>query len=99
MAGEDNPEIGATVQAGGIATNYHDSGSGEPVLLLHGSGPGVTAWANWRTVLPALARDFRVIAPDMVGFGYTGRPADAVLIALLLLFPQIALWLPGILFP
>ena len=78
MTGEDNPEIGAQVQAGGISTNYHDTGSGAPVLLLHGSGPGVTAWANWRTVLPALAENYRVIAPDMVGFGYTERPADAV---------------------
>ena len=45
-----------------------------PALLIHGSGPGVSAWANWRLVIPALARDRRVIAPDMVGFGYTDRP-------------------------
>jgi 2-hydroxymuconate-semialdehyde hydrolase len=72
----ENPEIGKTVDAGGIATNCHDQGTGAPVLLLHGSGPGVTAWANWRLVLPPLAEKFRVIAPDMVGFGYTERPAD-----------------------
>jgi 2-hydroxymuconate-semialdehyde hydrolase len=77
MADEGNPEIGNTVLAGGIATNYHDTGDGAPVLLLHGSGPGVTAWANWRTVLPALSGSYRVIAPDIVGFGYTERPADA----------------------
>jgi 2-hydroxymuconate-semialdehyde hydrolase len=47
------------------------------VLLIHGSGPGVTAWANWRLVMPALAQSCRVIAPDMVGFGYTERlPGD-----------------------
>jgi 2-hydroxymuconate-semialdehyde hydrolase len=45
------------------------------VLLIHGSGPGVSAWANWRLVMPALARQRRVIAPDMVGFGYSDRPA------------------------
>jgi 2-hydroxymuconate-semialdehyde hydrolase len=45
------------------------------VLLIHGSGPGVTAWANWRLVLPELSKSCRVIAPDMVGFGYTERPA------------------------
>ncbi len=73
----ENPEIGNTVSAGGIATNYHDMGSGAPVVLLHGSGPGVTAWANWRLVLPTLAEHLRAIAPDMVGFGYTERPADA----------------------
>src|SRR5439155_26333703 len=70
-----NPEIGRSIGAGGIRTNYHDTGTGAPVLLLHGSGPGVSAWANWRLVLPALAQHRRVIAPDMVGFGYTDRPA------------------------
>jgi len=60
----------------GIAVNYHDQGQGEAVLLLHGSGPGVTAWANWRTVLPELAQTHRVIAPDMAGFGYTQEPEN-----------------------
>lgn len=69
-----NPEIGKSINAGGIETNYHDEGSGETVLLIHGSGPGVSAWANWRPVIPALAGSFRVIAPDMVGFGFTDRP-------------------------
>ena len=69
-----SPEIGRRIVAGGIATNYHDVGSGSPVLLIHGSGPGVTAWANWRLVLPELGKTCRAIAPDMVGFGYTDRP-------------------------
>jgi 2-hydroxymuconate-semialdehyde hydrolase len=71
-----NPEIGKSVLANGILTNYHDVGEGPPVLLIHGSGPGVTGWANWRLTIPALATRFRVLAPDMVGFGYTERPAD-----------------------
>jgi len=74
----DNPEIGQPVRTGGFRTNYHDLGSGHRVLLIHGSGPGVTAWANWRLVLPALSERFRVIAPDMVGFGYTERPDGVV---------------------
>ncbi|MBP2365058.1 alpha/beta fold hydrolase [Pseudonocardia parietis] len=69
-----NPEIGNSVRAAGIRTNYHDRGSGAPVLLIHGSGPGVSAWANWRGVLPELAETRRVIAPDIVGFGYTEHP-------------------------
>ena len=77
MAATDNPEIGTRVLAAGINTNCHDNGVGPPVMLLHGSGPGVTAWANWRLVLPKLSSDFRAIAPDIVGFGYTDRPADA----------------------
>jgi pimeloyl-ACP methyl ester carboxylesterase len=67
---------GRTIDAGGILTHYHDAGTGEPVLLLHGSGPGVSAWANWQHNIPALAQRYRVIAPDLVGFGYTERPAD-----------------------
>src|SRR3954447_10807494 len=43
-------------------------GSGPPVLLLHGSGPGTTA-AAWRPLIAALAPRFRVIAPDLPGFG------------------------------
>jgi 2-hydroxymuconate-semialdehyde hydrolase len=72
----NNPEIGKSILANGIQTNYHEHGQGEPVLLIHGSGPGVTGWANWRLTIPALAENFRVIAPDIVGFGYTERPAD-----------------------
>jgi pimeloyl-ACP methyl ester carboxylesterase len=45
-------------------------------VLVHGSGPGVTSYANWRGVLPALGERFHVYAPDMVGFGYSDRPED-----------------------
>ncbi|MEY2632388.1 MAG: hypothetical protein RIR00_1042 [Pseudomonadota bacterium] len=68
-----NPEIAHSLSANGIVTNYHDAGSGFPVLLIHGSGPGVSAWANWRLVMPRLAASRRVIAPDMAGFGYSER--------------------------
>jgi 2-hydroxymuconate-semialdehyde hydrolase len=60
----------------GVATAVIDTGTPEgaaapPALLLHGSGPGVTAIANWRAVIPALAADRRVVAPDQLGFGGT----------------------------
>lgn len=72
-----NPAIGQSIEANGIRTNYLQSGSGEQtVVLVHGSGPGVTAYANWRLVLPALGENFTVYAPDMVGFGYSDRPDD-----------------------
>jgi 2-hydroxymuconate-semialdehyde hydrolase len=71
-----NPEIARSIVAAGITTNYHDLGSGFPVLMLHGSGPGVSAWANWRLVMPQLAERARVIAPDLAGFGYTERRPD-----------------------
>lgn len=74
---ETRPEVGATVRANGVATNFLEAGSGDPVVLIHDSGPGVSAYANWRLTLPELAKELRVLAPDMVGFGYTERPADA----------------------
>lgn len=70
------PEIANSVQTGNFKTNYHDYGSGDPVLLIHGSGPGVSSWANWSKVLPKLSARRRVLAIDMLGFGYTERPAD-----------------------
>jgi 2-hydroxymuconate-semialdehyde hydrolase len=70
-----NPEVGRMIDTGAFRTNLHDVGEGPPVMLVHGSGPGVSAWANWRLALPALSTRFRVIAPDIVGFGYTERPA------------------------
>ena len=77
MTATTKPEIGATVIANGIETNYLEDGSGDDtVLLIHGSGPGVTSYANWRLVIPALATKFRVIAPDMVGFGFSERPEN-----------------------
>jgi len=69
-----NPEIGRSIATGSITTNYHDVGSGEPVLLLHGSGPGVSAWANWRLPIQQLQGQFRLLAPDLAGFGYTQVP-------------------------
>jgi pimeloyl-ACP methyl ester carboxylesterase len=72
-------ERGEFIVAGGIRTHFHDVGprDGAPVLMLHGSGPGVSAWANWRLNMDALAAaGHRVLAPDLVGFGYTERPGD-----------------------
>jgi len=76
MTTGENPEIGATADANGIKTNYLEAGKGDPVVLIHGSGPGVTSYANWRLVLPELAENFRMLAPDMVGFGFSERPAN-----------------------
>lgn len=72
----DNPEIGESIDVDGIRTNYIVAGEGEPLILLHGSGPGVTAFANWRGVIPDFAQHFRCYAPDTLGFGYTDFPAD-----------------------
>jgi len=55
--------------------HYHVAGDGPPVLLLHGSGPGVSGWANFRGNLPAFARDFTTYLLDMPGFGESYSPA------------------------
>jgi pimeloyl-ACP methyl ester carboxylesterase len=76
MAEGDRPEIGEFINAGGVKTNYLDAGEGAPVVLIHGSGPGVTAYANWRLTIPDLAQSFRVLAPDLDGFGYSDKRGD-----------------------
>jgi 2-hydroxymuconate-semialdehyde hydrolase len=55
--------------APGERTHYLEMGSGEPVLLVHGSGPGVSAATNWSPNIAPLAERHRVIAPDLIGFG------------------------------
>lgn len=59
-----------------IRTHYVESGeAGAPTLvLLHGGGAGADSVGNWRQAMPLLARDFRVLAMDLVGFGQTGKP-------------------------
>ena len=54
--------------------HYHVAGDGPPLLLLHGSGPGVTGWANFRGNLPVFARNYTVYAPDFPGFGKSYSP-------------------------
>jgi pimeloyl-ACP methyl ester carboxylesterase len=49
------------------------AGSGEPLILLHGFGGSSY---SWREVMPRLAEHYRVLAPDLSGFGFTERPDD-----------------------
>lgn len=66
------------IQTGSYTTNLNRAGEGneEKVLFLHGSGPGATAWSNWQFALPALGESFDCLAPDMIGYGKSGHPAD-----------------------
>jgi pimeloyl-ACP methyl ester carboxylesterase len=48
---------------------YHDVGDGPPLVFLHGSGPGVTGWRNFRGVVPSFAQGFRCLVLEFPGFG------------------------------
>ena len=61
-----------TVKANGIKQHYVEAGSGPPVILLHGFPE--TCYA-WRKQIPVLAERYRVIAPDLRGYGETEKPA------------------------
>ncbi|SEK05164.1 Pimeloyl-ACP methyl ester carboxylesterase [Sphingobium sp. AP50] len=62
----------------GLETSYLEAGSGDPVLLLHGGEFGGEAEICWEATIPALARHFRVLAPDLLGFGRTAKVVDFV---------------------
>lgn len=58
----------STVMVAGRRVRYHEAGEGPPVVLLHGGGLD-RASLSWRHVLPALAGDRHVLAPDLPGYG------------------------------
>jgi 4,5:9,10-diseco-3-hydroxy-5,9,17-trioxoandrosta-1(10),2-diene-4-oate hydrolase len=65
-------------EAGGMRLHYHEAGpaggGGTPVVLLHGGGPGASAWRNFGRNLPVLAGRFRTLMIDQPGFGLSARP-------------------------
>ncbi|HEY6796658.1 MAG TPA: alpha/beta fold hydrolase [Kineosporiaceae bacterium] len=62
---------GRVVRVAGGELFVHDTGpvDGTPVILLHGGGPGASAWSNFGANVPVLAERFRVLAPDQPGYG------------------------------
>jgi pimeloyl-ACP methyl ester carboxylesterase len=62
------------IDAGDLRQHAVIGGDGPPLLLVHGWPQN---WYAWRLVMPALARDFEVIAPDQRGIGLTDKPRDA----------------------
>lgn len=53
-----------------------EAGVGAPVVLLHGGGPGATGVSNYARNIDALAQRFRVIVPDMPGYGQSSTDLD-----------------------
>ncbi|MGW5718813.1 4,5:9,10-diseco-3-hydroxy-5,9,17-trioxoandrosta-1(10),2-diene-4-oate hydrolase [Amycolatopsis sp. NPDC003865] len=69
---------GKYVQAGSLKLHYHESGAehAETVILLHGGGPGASAWSNFGRNLPEFAKHYRTIAVDQPGFGRSAKPTE-----------------------
>jgi pimeloyl-ACP methyl ester carboxylesterase len=63
-----------TITVAGVETHYLEAGQGETLVLIHGGGSGADAEGNWQGCIPGYAKRFRVVAPDMVGFGRSAKP-------------------------
>jgi pimeloyl-ACP methyl ester carboxylesterase len=61
------------IDTGDLRQHVVTGGEGPPLLLVHG---WPQTWYAWRLIMPALARDFQVIAPDQRGCGLSGKPED-----------------------
>jgi pimeloyl-ACP methyl ester carboxylesterase len=61
------------IEIDGMRVHYTDAGSGEVILLLHGTGASLHTWQKWVDVLK---KEFRVICIDLPGFGMTGPAPD-----------------------
>lgn len=67
-----------TTTVDGLTTSYLEAGDGPPLVLLHGGEFGASAELGWETVIDALAERYRVIAPDVLGFGHSAKVVDFV---------------------
>jgi 4,5:9,10-diseco-3-hydroxy-5,9,17-trioxoandrosta-1(10),2-diene-4-oate hydrolase len=55
--------------------HYHDMGSGEVVVFLHGAGAGASGYSNFKGNYPEFARaGWRTLVPDLLGFGLSSKP-------------------------
>ncbi|GAA4614843.1 4,5:9,10-diseco-3-hydroxy-5,9,17-trioxoandrosta-1(10),2-diene-4-oate hydrolase [Saccharopolyspora hordei] len=62
----------------GRTLHYHEAGDPEKstVVMLHGGGPGASAWSNFGRNIPVFAEDFHTIAVDQPGFGQSDKPTE-----------------------
>ncbi|HLG81974.1 MAG TPA: alpha/beta fold hydrolase BchO [Bradyrhizobium sp.] len=66
-----NRDASSFVQAAGIRWHVQRMGQGPPLLLIHGTG---AATHSWRGLMPMLAQQFAIVAPDLPGHGFTQSP-------------------------
>ena len=64
------------VDANGEQIFLTEAGRGKPVVLLHGGGPGASGMSNFSRNVEALAEHFRVIVPDLPGYGRSSKGVD-----------------------
>ena len=83
----DKQSVQRSAKAGDITLNYYEAGAvstgsttGEPVggglplVMLHGGGPGASAWSNFGRALPHFAASFHTLLVDQPGFGGSDKP-------------------------
>lgn len=74
------PPRGETVEVNGLELHYHDHPVADArgtVVFVHGSGPGASGYSNFKGNVENLtAAGYRVIVPDLPGFGYSSKPTD-----------------------
>jgi 2-hydroxy-6-oxonona-2,4-dienedioate hydrolase len=56
--------------------HINEAGSGPPLILLHGGGPGANGWSNYQHNIGPLSRKYRVIVPDVPGYGKSDEFTD-----------------------
>ena len=80
------PANGSFIQLDHGQVHYFDVGKGDVILFLHGSGPGVTARANYEENLPAFCEQFRCLVVDFPGYGLSdpieGEPVSGCIAAI-----------------
>lgn len=64
------------VQVGQRKIHLAEAGAGPSVLMLHGGGPGASGVPNYSRNIEALAKQFRVLVPDMPGYGHSTKGVD-----------------------
>ena len=74
-------DVRRSAKAGDLTLNYYEAGRAPtgvggdlPLLMLHGGGPGASAWSNFGSALPRFAGSFRTLLVDQPGFGGSDKP-------------------------
>lgn len=76
MTRSNNKLNSAQIQVGKRTIHYSELGQGFPVIMLHGGGPGASGLSNYSKNIDALAEKFRVIVPDLAGYGQSTKGVD-----------------------